>query len=71
MQVQACTSASFGGARETVSGLSLRATDADLVIGSGTEVTGTTVALLLAVSGRPVRPGELLGPGATALARAE
>lgn len=71
VQVQARTSVSFGGARETVSGLRLRATDADLVIGSGTEVTGTALALLLAVSGRPVRPGELAGPGAAVLARAE
>ncbi|WP_060713658.1 hypothetical protein [Pseudonocardia sp. HH130629-09] len=69
--MQARTSVSFGGARETVSGLCLRATDADLVIGSGTEVTGTVLALLLAVSGRPVRPGELVGPGAAVLARAE
>ncbi|WP_224388856.1 maleylpyruvate isomerase family mycothiol-dependent enzyme [Pseudonocardia sp. ICBG1293] len=71
LALQARTSASFGGARETVAGLRLTATDSDLVIGSGTEVTGTVLALLLAVSGRPVRPGELDGPGAAVLARAE
>jgi hypothetical protein len=30
-------------------------------------VRGTASALLLAVSGRPVRPGELAGEGAAAL----
>lgn len=43
------------------------ATDADLDAGTGPEVRGGVLALLLAVSGRPVGPEELTGPGAAAL----
>lgn len=67
---QVCTPVSFGGARETVARVRLRALDADVVIGDGPEVDGSALALLLAVSGRPVRPGELTGPGLPALAPA-
>jgi len=42
-------------------------TDADVGLGAGAEVRGTALALLLAVSGRPVDPAELSGPGAAAL----
>ena len=35
--------------------------------GTGPEVRGGVLALLLAVSGRPVGPEELTGPGAAAL----
>jgi len=37
------------------------------VIGEGAEVRGHALALLLALSGRPVSPGELSGPGAAVL----
>lgn len=66
------TSGKLGGGRERVAGLRLVATDADLDAvfagGAGPEVRGSVLALLLAVSGRRVGPGELTGPGAAALA---
>ncbi|GAA5156209.1 maleylpyruvate isomerase family mycothiol-dependent enzyme [Pseudonocardia eucalypti] len=68
LRLQARTSASFGGAKELVAGVRLTATDADLSIGEGPEVSGTALSLLLAVSGRPVAPDELAGPGVAALA---
>jgi hypothetical protein len=48
--------------------LRLVASDAAVDTGSGPQVDGSALALLLAVSGRPVRPGELSGPGAVTLA---
>lgn len=66
LRLQARTSASFGGAKERIAGLALRATDTDLALGDGPEVRGPALALLLAVSGRPV--GELDGPGVDRLA---
>ena len=66
LRLQARTAVSFGGARERVAGLRLRATDADLVLGDGPEVRGSALSLLLAMSGRPVVAGELDGPGVLA-----
>lgn len=68
LRLQVRTPASFGGAKELVAGVRLVATNADLSIGEGPEVSGTALSLLLAVSGRPVAPGELAGPGVAALA---
>ncbi|MEU8135090.1 maleylpyruvate isomerase family mycothiol-dependent enzyme [Streptodolium elevatio] len=68
VRLQTRTSASFGGAKELVARVRLTATDTDLVIGDGPEVRGTALALLLAVSGRPVAPEVLTGPGVPALA---
>lgn len=62
------TTVRFGGGRERADGLHVVATDADFSSGRGDEVRGTALALLLALSGRPVRPGELTGPGAARLA---
>ncbi|GAA1762936.1 maleylpyruvate isomerase family mycothiol-dependent enzyme [Kocuria aegyptia] len=62
------TSTKVGGGRERAAGLRLVATDAQLDAGAGPEVHGSALALLLAVSGRPVGPEELTGPGAAALA---
>lgn len=62
------TSGKLGGGRERAAGLRLVATDADLDAGTGPEAHGSVLALLLAVSGRPVGPEELTGPGAAALA---
>lgn len=45
------------------------ATDTELGVGAGDEVRGSAIALLLAVSGRPVGPEELTGPGAVPLMR--
>jgi uncharacterized protein (TIGR03083 family) len=66
---QLATSTRTGGGRERAEGLTLRADDVDLVHGDGPEVTGSALALLLAVSGRPVAPTELSGPGAARLRR--
>jgi uncharacterized protein (TIGR03083 family) len=68
LRLQVRTSASFGGAKEKVAGVRLRALDADLALGDGPEVTGSALALLLAVSGRTGAIEELAGPGVGALA---
>lgn len=64
------TSVKYGGGRERAQGLRLATTDTDLAVGAGEEVRGTAIALLLAVSGRPLGPHELEGPGARSLVRA-
>jgi uncharacterized protein (TIGR03083 family) len=58
------TSQSWGGGKERAQRVRLVATDADTGIGDGPEVRGTAIALVLALSGRRVEPGELTGPGA-------
>ncbi|MBJ7451261.1 MAG: maleylpyruvate isomerase family mycothiol-dependent enzyme, partial [Blastococcus sp.] len=70
LRLQARTSEAFGGARELVSGVRLTATDADVAIGEGPDVTGPALSLLLAVSGRRVALADLDGPGLPALAAA-
>lgn len=67
IQYQVRTSQSFGGGKERARGLRLVATDADLQAGDGDEVRGTSIALLLALSGRPTEQAELGGPGVPAL----
>jgi len=67
LRLQARTPASFGGAKELMTRVRLTATDADLVIGDGPDVTGTALSLLLAVSGRQVALDDLEGPGVDAL----
>jgi hypothetical protein len=54
--------------RSRVAGLTLRATDTDLVVGDGPEVEGPAIALLLATSGRPAGLADLSGPGVDVLA---
>ncbi|MEU4452568.1 maleylpyruvate isomerase family mycothiol-dependent enzyme [Nocardioides sp. NPDC023903] len=61
------TSEEWGGGKERAERVRLVATDADTVIGTGPEVRGTTIALVLALSGRPVGSGELTGPGAAVM----
>lgn len=67
LRLQARTPASFGGAKETVARVRLVATDADIALGSGPEVSGPALSLLLAVSGRRVALPELSGPGVAEL----
>jgi uncharacterized protein (TIGR03083 family) len=55
------------GGKSRVADLTLRPTDADLTVGSGPEVTGTAIALLLATSGRSASWDELDGPGLNTL----
>ncbi|MFG2015898.1 maleylpyruvate isomerase family mycothiol-dependent enzyme [Actinomadura geliboluensis] len=70
LRLQARTRAAFGGAKELTARLRLTATDADLSIGDGPEVSGTALSLLLAISGRAVALDDLDGPGASTLAMA-
>ncbi|QOV41237.1 maleylpyruvate isomerase family mycothiol-dependent enzyme [Streptomyces ferrugineus] len=67
LRLQAHTPASFGGARELVAPLRLTATDADVSIGDGLEVTGPALSLLLAITGRRVAVNDLDGEGVGAL----
>ncbi len=67
LTLQLRTSARMGGGRERAADLRLVATDTPLSHGTGPEVAGTALALLLAVSGRPLDPAELTGPGAGSL----
>jgi len=68
---QLATPTDFGGGRERAAGVALEATDAEFrwkpskpAVNAAPVVRGSALALLLAVSGRPVRPGELDGDGA-------
>ncbi|MGJ5894086.1 hypothetical protein DF268_06740 [Streptomyces sp. V2] len=63
LRLQARTPVSFGGAKERVAALRLTATDADVSIGDGPEVTGPALSLLLALSGRRVALDDLHGRG--------
>ncbi|MFC4374206.1 maleylpyruvate isomerase family mycothiol-dependent enzyme [Nocardia halotolerans] len=63
LRLQTRTPESFGGAKKLASRVRLSATDTDLSIGHGPEISGTALALLLTVSGRRVSPDELAGPG--------
>jgi uncharacterized protein (TIGR03083 family) len=67
LRLQARTPASFGGARELVAAVRLTASDADLTVGDGPEVSGPALSLLLAACGRRVALDELEGPGLNAL----
>lgn len=57
------------GGRDRVAGLTLRATDTDLTVGSGPVVEGPVMSLLLAATGRRAALGELSGPGVAELAK--
>lgn len=73
LRLQARTSESFGGAKQLLTRVRLTATDADLSIGAtgrAPEVTGSALALLLAVSGRRDAVAGLHGDGVATLATA-
>ncbi|MDQ1697148.1 MAG: hypothetical protein QOJ03_2501, partial [Frankiaceae bacterium] len=55
------------GAKKRISGVTLRATDADWSTGSGPEVTGPAVSLLLAMTGRKSALSDLSGEGLATL----
>lgn len=63
LRYQARTPASFGGAKELMSQIRVTASDADLSIGDGPAISGPALALLLALTGRPVALDDLHGPG--------
>ena len=66
LNYQLKTSVKIGGGKEIAAGWRLVATDEAFTYGTGPEVRGPAIVLLLAVSGRPVNPEELSGPGAAA-----
>ncbi|WP_159619263.1 maleylpyruvate isomerase family mycothiol-dependent enzyme [Ruania rhizosphaerae] len=68
LDYQLRTKVSFGGGRERAQGVRLVDAATDQTWGTGPEVTGRPVDLLMAVSGRPVGDGLLTGPGAPQLA---
>lgn len=68
LRLQTRTPASFGGAKELLTRVQLKATDADLTLGTGPEASGSTLSLLLVVSGRRVALDDLVGPGVATLA---
>ena len=51
--------------RTAVAGLRLEATDGPFATGEGPLVSGTTLALTMAMAGRPTYCDELTGPGAS------
>ena len=55
------------GAKRRISGLTLRATDTDWSHGTGPEVTGPVLSLLMAMTGRKAAIDDLAGDGAAAL----
>lgn len=54
---------------QPLDGYRFRATDASWSVGEGVEVVGPIGAILLLLTGRPTRVGELAGPGADAVRR--
>ena len=55
------------GAKKRIAGLQLKATDADWSTGSGPEVSGPALALMMAMTGRKNVLSELSGPGVETL----
>ncbi|MFC4606023.1 maleylpyruvate isomerase family mycothiol-dependent enzyme [Rhodococcus kronopolitis] len=55
------------GTKTRISGLTLRATDTDWSTGSGPEVTGPMLSLLMAMTGREIALAELSGDGLATL----
>jgi uncharacterized protein (TIGR03083 family) len=55
------------GAKKRIAGLELKATDADWSTGSGAEVSGPIVSLILAMTGRKDALKDLSGPGVPTL----
>jgi uncharacterized protein (TIGR03083 family) len=55
------------GAKKRSAGLEVKASDIDWSNGSGPEVTGPAIALLVTLTGRRGAEGELSGPGVSTL----
>ena len=55
------------GAKRRIGGLALRATDSDWSTGSGPEVTGPHLSLVLAMTGRSAALADLSGEGLATL----
>jgi uncharacterized protein (TIGR03083 family) len=74
LRLQARTPVSFGGAKDHLAVVRATATDSDMALGdgpevSGPEVSGPALSLLLALWGRQVALGDLEGQGVDALAQ--
>lgn len=64
IEYQLQTSQSMGGSKERSEGLKLIATDADWIHGTGEEVRGKGIDILIALTGRTVPESALTGEGA-------
>ena len=64
LEYQVATSGSMGGSKDRVADLHLVATDTSWSHGTGAEVRGTVLDLLMAITGRPVPNDVLSGEGA-------
>lgn len=60
---------SMGGGKERAAGFRLQASDSSFEHGSGSEVKGTSLALLMAISGRPAGKEDFSGEGAATFVR--
>ncbi|WP_022883607.1 maleylpyruvate isomerase family mycothiol-dependent enzyme [Glaciibacter superstes] len=69
LRYQLKTTVKMGGGKERAEGWRLVASDLAFEHGTGQEVCGSAIVLLLAVSGRPVAAHELTGSGAAAFAQ--
>lgn len=69
LQYQLTTGAALGGGKERAVGFRLQASDSQFEHGSGPGVSGTSLALLMAVSARPVHREDFSGAGAAAFIR--
>ncbi|PRA10846.1 hypothetical protein CQ010_11665 [Arthrobacter sp. MYb211] len=63
IRYQTRTSQSFGGAKELAQRVSLVAEDAGVIFGTGPEVRGPALELLMIATAREAREGSLSGPG--------
>lgn len=63
LRLQVRTTAAFGGGKELTGGVTLVAEDTDLRLGSGPQVRGPILSLLLVASGRDIAADELSGEG--------
>jgi uncharacterized protein (TIGR03083 family) len=69
LRYQLKTGISLGGGKERAAGFRLQASDSRFMHGSGSQVKGTSLALLMAISGRPVDREDFSGEGAATFVR--
>lgn len=69
LRYQLKTGISMGGGKERAVGFRLQASDSSFEHGFGSEVRGTSLVLLMAVSGRPVHKKDFSGEGAAIFVR--
>jgi uncharacterized protein (TIGR03083 family) len=69
LRYQLKTGIPMGGGKERAAGFRLQASDSRFEYGSGSEVKGTSLALLMAISGRPVDKEDFSGEGAATFVR--